>query len=165
MEGKQSFASEKIKGEDDKLMRDPAFIVERWTRWFHELLGTKSPSLHPRMAERVEQWPQRVPFDAIPSRREVEEAIQGMADREAAGPDELPADLINLLLHRGQYLLWRFQGIMVTMWHTGGVPQQCRGASNKALFKKEDTTECGNFLGIFLVAHAGKVVLELVATR
>ena len=31
--------------------------------------------------------------------------------------------------------------------------------------KSKDRAECGNYRGILLVAHAGKVLLEIVATR
>ena len=35
----------------------------------------------------------------------------------------------------------------------------------KVLHKKKDRTEYGNYRGISLVAHAGKVLLRIVATR
>ena len=35
----------------------------------------------------------------------------------------------------------------------------------RGLHKKKDRTECGNYRGISLVAHAGKVLLKIVATR
>ena len=35
----------------------------------------------------------------------------------------------------------------------------------KVLHKKKDRAECGNYRGISLVAHAGKVLLKIVATR
>ena len=35
----------------------------------------------------------------------------------------------------------------------------------KVLHKKKDRTDCGNYRGISLVAHAGKVLLKIVATR
>ena len=35
----------------------------------------------------------------------------------------------------------------------------------KVLHKKKDRTECGNYRGISLVAHPGKVLLKIVATR
>ena len=33
------------------------------------------------------------------------------------------------------------------------------------LYKKKDPTECGNYRGISLVAHAGKLLLKIVARR
>ena len=31
--------------------------------------------------------------------------------------------------------------------------------------KKKDRTECGNYRGISLVAHAGKILLKIIARR
>ena len=35
----------------------------------------------------------------------------------------------------------------------------------KVLRKKKDTTECGNYRGISLVAHASKILLKIIARR
>ena len=35
----------------------------------------------------------------------------------------------------------------------------------KVLHEKKDRTECGSYRGISLVAHTGKVLLKIVATR
>ena len=51
------------------------------------------------------------------------------------------------------------------MWRGGGVPQQWKDATIKVLHKKKDRTECGNHRGISLVAHAGKVLLKVIAGR
>ena len=42
----------------------------------------------------------------------------------------------------------------------------CLGdATIKALHKKKDRTECSNYRGLSLVAHAGEVLLKIVANR
>ena len=33
------------------------------------------------------------------------------------------------------------------------------------LYKKKDRTECGNYRGISLIAHTGKIPLEIIARR
>ena len=33
------------------------------------------------------------------------------------------------------------------------------------LYKKKDRAECGNYRGISLVAHAGKILLKIIARR
>ena len=43
------------------------------------------------------------------------------------------------------------------VWHQRDVPQRWRDAVIKVLHKRKDRTECGNYRGISLVAHAGKV--------
>lgn len=45
------------------------------------------------------------------------------------------------------------------------VPQQRKDASIKVLRKEKDKTECGCYRGISLEAHAGEVILQLVANR
>ena len=45
------------------------------------------------------------------------------------------------------------------------MPQEWKDAIITVLFKKGDPYECGNFRGISLGAHAGKVLLKVVAMR
>ncbi|CAB1110695.1 unnamed protein product [Ectocarpus sp. CCAP 1310/34] len=165
VEGKRPLTSQNIKDEDGKVLRDPTLTRQRWARWFHKLLNTKSPTIDLHATDRVKQWPTCVPLDDIPSLFEVEEAVRGMANRKAVGPDDLPAELIKLFLDGDRGFLREFHAIVVDVWQTGNVPQQWKDATIKVLFKKGDTMECGNYRGISLVAHAGKVLLKVVATR
>ena len=45
------------------------------------------------------------------------------------------------------------------------MPQQWKDAIIMVLHKKKDWTECGNCRGISLVAHAGKILLKIIARR
>ena len=45
------------------------------------------------------------------------------------------------------------------------MPQQWKDAIIMILYKKKDWTECGNYRGISLVAHAGKILLKIIAPR
>ena len=51
------------------------------------------------------------------------------------------------------------------IWREGSVPQQWKDAIITVLHKKGDKTECGNYRGILLELHAGKVLLIVVARR
>ena len=51
------------------------------------------------------------------------------------------------------------------VWHQREVPQRWRDAVIKVLHQEKDMTECGNYRGNSLVAHAGKVLLKTIATR
>ena len=48
---------------------------------------------------------------------------------------------------------------------TGGSAAEVENANIKVLHKKKVLTECGNYGGLSLVAHAGKVLLKTVANR
>ena len=45
------------------------------------------------------------------------------------------------------------------------VAEEWKDATIKVLDKKMDRTECRNYRGLSLVAHAGKVLLKIVANR
>ena len=88
-----------------------------------------------------------------------------MANAKAVGPDELPVELLKLGLHHDPTVLREFHQVVTRVWREGKVPQRWRDAVIKVLHKKKDRTECGNYRGISLVAHAGKVLLKIVAMR
>ena len=52
------------------------------------------------------------------------------------------------------------------MWSTGEVSQQWKYSTiKKVLHIKKDRFDCNNYRGISLVAHSGKVLLKMVASR
>ena len=55
-------------------------------------------------------------------------------------------------------ILRELHRITKLVWHGGH-------ATIKVLHKKKDRTECGNYRGISLVAHAGKILLKVIAMR
>ena len=55
--------------------------------------------------------------------------------------------------------------VYVRIWRGGEVPQQWKDAIIMVLHKEKDRTECGNYRGISLVAHAGKILLKIIARR
>ena len=45
----------------------------------------------------------------------------------------------------------------------GGLPQQWKDAIIIVLHKKKDRADCGNYRGVSLVAHAGEILLKIIA--
>ena len=91
--------------------------------------------------------------------------MKAMANEKAVGPDGLPAELLKLGLHQDRIILLEFHRLNTLIWREGKVPQQWKDAVITVLHKKGDKTECGNYRGISLVSHAGKVLLKVVARR
>ena len=82
------------------------------------------------------------------------------------GPDELPAELLKLGLSDSSHeILLAFHDTIVAVWMTGKVPQGWKYATIKVLHKENNRTECSNYRGLSLVAHAGKVLPKIVANR
>ena len=78
---------------------------------------------------------------------------------------EVTFELFKIALNGDPALRRRLLDIVVEIWRGADVPQQWKDAIIKVVHKKRDMTECGNYRGISLVVHAGKIVLKIVARR
>ena len=78
------------------------------------------------------------------------------------GQDSLPAELLKL--DHPEFIRY-FHNLLVNVWRTGDVPQQWKDATIEVLHKKKDRSHCNSYRGISLVAHSGKVLLKMVASR
>ena len=165
MEGKMNINSQYLREEKGRLFADIGRIRGRLVWWFYKLLNTTLPTLDPTITGELKVWPPCSPLDDVPSRYEVDEAIRAIANRKAVGPDGLPVELLKVLVdERDSGDLASFNEI-VSVWRRGRVPQQWQDATIKMLHKKKDKTECGNYRGISLAAHAGKVLLKVIVGR
>ena len=88
-----------------------------------------------------------------------------LANGKAVGPDGVSIELFKITLNGDPALRRRLLHIVVRIWRGGEVPQQWKYAIIMVLHKKKDRTECGNYRGISLVAHAGMILLKIIARR
>ena len=166
LQGKILGSAQYIRDENRKLLRKRADIRARWRRYFTSLLNTTSAALNRTIIEGLSQKPTALSFGDPPVVSETKKALRSMANGKAMGPDELPTELLKLGLSDSYHkILLAFHDIIVAVWMTGEVPQEWKDATIKVLHKKKDRTECSNYRGLPLVAHAGKVLLKIVANR
>ena len=100
-----------------------------------------------------------------PTMQELIGAIWSLANGNAVGPDGVSVELFKITLNGDPALHRRRFDIVVRISRGGGVPQQWKYVITMVLHKKKDRTECGNYRGISLVAHAGKMLLKIIARR
>ena len=166
LQGKKLRSAQYIRDENGKLLRKLDEIRARWRRYFTSLLNTTSATLNRTIIEGLSQKPTALSLGDPPVVSETKKALRSMANGKAMGPDELPAELLKLGLSDSSHeILLAFHDIIVAVWVTGEVPQEWKDATIKVLHKKKDRTECSNYRGLSLVAHAGKVLLKIVANR
>ena len=97
---------------------------------------------------------------------ELTDVIRLLANGTAVGPDGVSVELFKIILNSDPALRRRLLVIVVRIWRGGG-----RGATaveryhHHGTSQKEDRTECGNYRGILLVAHADKILLKILARR
>ena len=121
-----------------------------------DMIATASP-------KRLLQHPVASALGIEPTEEEIATATKAMANAKAVGPDGLPAELLKLGLQQDLTILRELYRFTILIWRQGKVPQQWKYAVIAVLHKKGDKTECGNYRGISLVSHAGKVLLKVVA--
>ena len=165
LEGKRDSSSAYVEDENGVLLTDVELIHERWVRWFHTLLNAKSPRLDPNIIEGLDQWPKNMPLGVQPTVQELKDAIRSLANGKAVGSDEVSVTLFKITPNGNPALRWRRLDIVGRIWRGGEVPQQWEDASIMVLHKKKDRTECGNYRGISMVAHAGKILPKFIARR
>ena len=155
--------SQYIRNEEGIMLRDIGLVLGRWARFFGTLLNPKSDKLRLDVIEELLQWPITHALGVEPTEIELIGALRLMANAKAVGPDKLPVELLKLGINHDPTVLREFHRMIKRVWHQREVPQRWRDAVIKVLHKKKDKTEYGNYRGISFVAHAGKVLLKIVA--
>ena len=143
------------------MLRDPELILGRWVRFFSGLLNGESDNLTTELWQGSRSILSRTSLGS--SRRRKRWPRPG--ERESSGAGRTPSEAPKTRLHHDTIVLREFHRVITRVWRDGRVPQRWRDAVLKVLHKKKDRTDCGNYHGISLVAHAGKVLLKIVAMR
>ena len=165
IEDTRKVSSQYIRDEEGIMLRDPGLVLGRWARFFGTLLNSKSDQLRLDILEPPPQWPITHALAVEPTENELIGGLRSIANAKTVGPDELPVELLKLGINHDPTVLREFHRVIKLVWHQRGVSQRWRDAVIKVPHKKKDRNECGNNHGISLVAHAGKVLLKIVATR
>ena len=97
--------------------------------------------------------------------QELTDAIRSLANGKAVGPDGVSVELFKMTLNGDPALRRRLLDIVVRIWRGRQMPQQWKDGIIVVLHKKKERTECGNYRGISLVAHAGKILLKIIARQ
>ena len=183
MKGKRDRSSAYIKDEDGIFLRNVELIRERWVRWFHILLNAKFPKLDPNIAEGLDRWHQNTPLGVQPTMQVLTDTIRSLANGKAVGPDGVSVELFKIVLNDHHALRRRLLDIVVCICRGGGgaapveigyhhgtvihtksaAPVEIGYHHGTVIHTKKDRTECGNYRGISLVAHAGKILLTTIA--
>ena len=132
LEGKRDHNSQFIKDEHGSLLRDVQVIRERWVRWFHTLLNTKSPNLDPNIAEGLGQWPENTTLGNQPTMQELTDAIRSLANGKAvespSSCSRSPSTVIPPYDRTARHRRWHLEGgrrpATVERRHHQGAPQE-----------------------------------------
>ena len=96
--------------------------------------------------------------------QELTKTVRSLANGEAVGPYGVSPELFKITLIGDPVLRWRLPDIVVCNWRGG----RCRSSGNmlSSWFSTDRRTgQCGKYRSISLVAHAGKILVKIIARR
>ena len=161
--GEKAVSEQYVRDEDGALLRDKVRIRKRWAGFSYRLLDTKSLALDPTIIELFPKRPLALPHGDEPAIDEMTGVVRSsMPNWKVAGPDSLAAELLKL--HHPEFTHC-FHSILANIGKTGYIPQQRKFATVNILHRKMEGFVCNNYEGISHVAHAGKVLSKIAASR
>ena len=123
LQGKKVGSAQYIRDENGKLLRKLVEICARWRRYFASLLNTTSAALNRTVIEGLSPKPIALPHGDSPVVNETKKVLRSMANGKAMGPDEPPAEQLELGLSNSSHeILLALHGMIVAVWMTGEVP-------------------------------------------
>ena len=96
------------------------------------------------------------------SREEGEKAIKSLKDSKAAGPDEIPSELLKL---GGDSVTSALHRIITLVWQIGKWLEDWTQSTFVPLYKKGDPTVCANYRTISLISHTSTILLKVILAR
>ena len=81
---------------------------------------------------------------------------------KAAGPDGVPAEVYKAA---GPALIEKLHVLLTRIWDEEVIHSDLRDALIVTIFKKGDTTNCGNYRGISLLSIAGNIFARVLVCR
>lgn len=149
-----------IKDQTGKLLTDDKEQVERWYEYYRELLENSQPCETPD----IPQPSQNILHinTNVPTIAEIKEAIKKLKTSKAAGPDNLPCDLLKTDCN---LLAKTLHPILAHIWHSNTIPSEWKEGLIINLPKKGDLSDCKNWRGITLLNSIYKILAGLILNR
>ena len=160
--GPSRFFMHPVRSTNSVLIKNKELILARWAEYLQNLL-IEVHSTDPGFLDDLQTLPIIPKLSDPPSIDKVEKAILSLIDNNAAGPDNIPAEVIK---YGGCALHRRLHTFILDCWSAKCLPQQWKNANIILVCKQRgDRAECGNCRGISLLSVAGKVLAKIMLTR
>ncbi|XP_076029802.1 uncharacterized protein LOC143018328 [Oratosquilla oratoria] len=141
---------------------DSTQILDRWTSHFRQLLNHSNPT-DPSFLSEVPQLSVSHELDSVPTIEEVIKSIAALKNHKAAGPDNIPAELLK---YGGIEITTQLQQLFQCCWESGCVPQQFKDGKIVTIYKKKGAKSlCSNSRDITILSTAGKTLARIMLMR
>ena len=149
-----------VKSKEGEVLTELQDVKNRWKENYEELYNNQNP-VNKEMTDGIPQMPS---YEEEPDilRGEVTAAIKKLTDNKAPGYDNTTAEELKATGEIGVDVLHRLCNII---WKTEVFPDDWGKAIITPIYKKKDKLDCGNYRGISLLSHAGKIITTIIQRR
>ncbi len=155
----QSTLTYAVKNKNGELLVEPEKIAERWKEYFQELLNVEENIQEERNEggeEREEGNHQEISIE------EVKKELKRMKDGKAAGDGDLPIEIIKA--GGEEAIVWLCK-LYNCAYREEKTPKDWQRSVISPIYKKGDKQDCGNYRGISLLSHVGKLYERIIERR
>ena len=146
-----------VKSKEGEVLTELKDVKNRWKENYEELYNNQNP-VNKEMTDGIPQMPS---YEEEPDilRGEVTAAIKKLTDNKAPGYDNTTAEELKATGEIGVDVLHR---LCNTILKTEVFPDDWGKAIITPIYKKKDKLDCGNYRGISLLSHAGKIITTII---
>jgi hypothetical protein len=154
LRGATNNRSNLVKNENGDLLADSGNIVNRWKRYFSQLLNVHNVS-----GVRQIEIHTNEPLVPGPSHLEVEISISKLKKYKSSGSDQIPAELYQA---GGEILVSVLHKLITSIWNKEELPDQWKESIIVPIHKTGDKTDCNNYRGISLLSTSYKILSNIL---
>ena len=160
--GPREAGSVPVRSLDGVTLTDRMKILERWKEHFETVLN-QSSSFDINVLSEIPQWPLASRLDEVPTRAEIQKAINQISNGRAAGTDGIPAEVFKKC---SSCLLPHLVDLFEAIWSEAAGLQDFKDATIVHIYKRKgDCSCCDNHRGISLLSTAGKILACVLLSR
>lgn len=150
-----------VKSAEGRLLTTTEEQLSRWKEHFSELLGSTNADINIDVEEPRETT--ELPINCeLPTKAEILKAIKALKNNKAAGPDNVPADILKADPNTSADIL---HPLITRAWENNNIPDSWKQGLIVKLPKKGDATLCQNWRGIVLLNAIHKVLSLIIHSR
>lgn len=154
-------SSSTVKAKDGKILTTENEVANRWKEHFKEVLNRPEPEF-PARPENYAHNPEIEMDIGPPTHNEVKEAIQGLKNNKAPGPDQITAEMLKSDIELSTKIL---TNLFEKIWRNENLPTDWAKGIIVKIPKKGDLNDCNNWRGITLLSIPGKVLCKVILKR
>jgi hypothetical protein len=158
--GKRTVKMQTVKNKGGEILTEMNDVKNRWKENYQELYNNHNP-VNKAMTDTIPQMPEMEEEPPI-MREEIAKAIKNMADGKAPGFDCITAEELKASGETGIDVLHK---LCIKIWNEETFPDDWGKAIITPIFKKKDKLDCGNYRGISLLSHGGKIFTHILQNR